>query len=92
MAKLNQSEVNVNWILVLILGFFGPIGAFINSKILMKMENAWLGYTLFAFIPILNLLCWIDLALKAKKLQEEGSIDEYDHVLEFLGALPLMHE
>jgi uncharacterized membrane protein YfcA len=92
MAKLNQSEVNVNWILVLLIGLFGPIGMFVASNLLMKMPNAWLGRTIFMFIPILNLCVWIDTFLLAKKLQEEGSVDEYDHPLSFLAGLPLMHE
>jgi ABC-type tungstate transport system substrate-binding protein len=94
MGKLSQDTVQVNWILVLIVGWFGPIGGFIACHILMKNPARALGQAIYMFVPLLNLIVWIDMALVAKKLQEEGSVDEFEHfeALNFLSGLPLMHE
>ena len=87
---IKQDEVNINWIIVLVLIFLlGPIGCFVAAKIQMKNEKTWLAYTVWSFIPILGFVTSIDLILVAKKLQESGSIEEDEHVIEFVGKLPL---
>jgi hypothetical protein len=93
MGHIKQEEVNINWIVVAILGLLlGPIGLFIAIKILMKNEKAWLAYTIWSFVPIISIVVWIDSFLVAKKLQEKGQIDDDEHVIDFVGKLPLFKE
>lgn len=93
MGIIQQSEVNINWIVVCLLALLlGPIGTFISAKLMMNMEKAWLGYLLWSFIPILNLINWLDLTLLAKKLVDEGAVNEFYHPIAFMAELPLNHE
>jgi hypothetical protein len=39
----------------------------------MKMPNAWLGRTIFMFIPILSLCVWIDTFLLHANTAESGT-------------------
>ena len=105
-----EAKSGASWILVAIVGIFGPVGGFIAAYVLLNFQKRAVGQAVYmllpfvvGFIPFLNIclfpisvgiaLCvWLDLVLLAKHMQEGGSVNEYDHRLEFLGGLPLMKE